>query len=307
MNVRTLENFLRVAEIGSLKGAAQAVHIAQPALTRQIALLEDELGARLFVRHRRGVTLTDAGEQLRLHAERILGEVAQARDAVSAAGRQPTGSVALGLPTSMLYVLSSSVVAAYLRAFPDVSLRVHEAIGHVVEELLRSRRVDVAILIAEARNLENVDLTPLVVEDVYLAGPPDAGLELTQPVDVDDLACLPMILLSPHNKLRQRIEAELARCERRFRTSLEVEGQPLVLDLIKHGIGYTVLPYCAVEAEMAAGRISGAPIRGLTMTWTLGVNRMRAHTPAVRELIALIRAAIDARVAGGEWRVAPPA
>lgn len=57
---------------------------------------------------------------------------------------------------------------------------------------------------------------------------------------------------------------------------------------------------------MAAGRICAAPIRGLTMTWTLGVNRMRAHAPAVRELIALIRQAIDSRVASGEWRVARP-
>ena len=306
MNLRTLENFLRIAEIGSLKGAADAVHIAQPALTRQIAQLEQEFGAQLFVRHRRGVTLTDAGEQLRLHAERILGEVAQAHDAVSAAGQRPMGAVSLGLPTSMLYVLSSSVVASYMRNWPDVFLRVHEAIGHVVEDLLRERRVDVAILIADACNLENVDLTPLVVEDVYLAGPPDAGLELHRSVPVEELADLPVILLSPQNKLRLRIEDELARHDLKFRTSLEVEGQPLVLDLIKNGVGYTVLPYCAVEAEMAAGRISGAPIRGLTMTWTLGVNRMRAHTPAVRELIALIRQAIDARVASGEWRVASP-
>jgi LysR family nitrogen assimilation transcriptional regulator len=307
MNIRTLDNFLRVAEAGSLKGAAEAVHIAQPALTRQIALLEQEFGAQLFVRHRRGVTLTEAGEQLRLHAERILGEVAQAHDAVSAAGREPAGTVSLGLPTSMLYVLSSSVVSAYIRAWPDVFLRVHEAIGHVVEDLLRSRRVDVAILIAEAQNLENVELTPLVVEDVYLAGPPDAGLRLDDPVPVAVLAELPVILLSPQNKLRLRIEAELAQHDLAFCTSLEVEGQPLVLDLIRNGVGYTVLPFCAVEAEMAAGRISGAPIRGLTMTWTLGVNRMRAHTPAVRELVALIRRAVDARVAGGEWRVAPTA
>jgi LysR family nitrogen assimilation transcriptional regulator len=306
MNVRTLENFLRVVEMGSLKAAAGVIRIAQPALTRQIALLEVEFGARLFVRHRRGVTLTEAGEQLRLHAERIVGEVVAAHDAVTAAGRVPTGAVALGLPTSMLYVLSTSVVAAYLRAWPNVFLRVHEAIGHVVEDLLRERRVDVAILISEARNLDNVDLTPLVVEDVCLAGPPDAGLTLDDPVPVARLADLPIILLSPQNRLRLQIETELARFGRRLQTSLEVEGQPLVLDLIKHGIGYTVLPYCAIEAEIAAGRISGAPIVGLTMTWTLGVNRMRAHTPAVRELIALIRQAVDARVASGEWRVAQP-
>lgn len=306
MNLRTLDNFLRVVEIGSLKGAASAQHIAQPALTRQIAQLEQEFGALLFVRHRRGVTLTEAGEQLRLHAERILGEVAHARDAILATANEPTGGVSLGLPTSMLYVLSSAVVSTYIRRWPAVRMRVHEAIGHVIEDLLRNRLVDVAILIAAARNLENVELTPLVVEDVCLAGPPDAGLDLARPVPIGFLAEVPIILLSPQNQLRLQIEGELARHHLRFNASLEVEGQPLVLDLIKHGVGYTVLPYCAIEAEMAAGRICAAPIQGLTMTWTLGVNRMRAHAPAVRELIALIRQAIDTRVASGEWRVAQP-
>ena len=166
MNVRTLEYFLKVAEIGSLKGAAEAIPIAQPALSRQIAGLEDEFDAQLFVRHRRGMSLTEAGEQLRLHAERFLGELGRARDVVAAAGHEPSGSVALELPTSMLYVLSSSLVPvpSYLRTWPNVSLRVHEAIGHVVEDLLRNRRVDVALLISDTHDLENVDLTPLVEE-----------------------------------------------------------------------------------------------------------------------------------------------
>ena len=70
MNLRALSNFLSVAEAGSLQGAANVVQIAQPALTRQIAMLEEEFGTRLFLRHHRGVTLTEAGEQLREHAER---------------------------------------------------------------------------------------------------------------------------------------------------------------------------------------------------------------------------------------------
>jgi DNA-binding transcriptional LysR family regulator len=79
MNLRALSNFLSVAEAGSLQGAANIVHIAQPALTRQVAMLEEEFGTRLFLRHHRGVTLTEAGEQLREHAERILAEVAKTR------------------------------------------------------------------------------------------------------------------------------------------------------------------------------------------------------------------------------------
>jgi LysR family nitrogen assimilation transcriptional regulator len=306
MDLSTLAHFLRVAEIGSLKAAAGTLHLAQPTLSRQMATLERELGAQLFVRHRRGVSLTTAGEQLRGHAERIVGEMARARSAVSASAQEPRGSVALGLPASMRYVLSGTVVSAYAGRYPEVDLRVHEAMGNVIEDLLRSRAVDVAILISAARNLDNVEFTPLANEDLYLVGPPDAPLSLATPVPVSHLGDVPMIVMAPENWLRREIQRRLSRQDLALRRRLEVEGQPLVLDLARRGTGYTVLPFCAVEADLAAGRLSGAPIEGLTITWTLGVNRMRAHSPAVRELVRLIHEAIDRRVASGEWRVAPP-
>lgn len=302
MNLRMLSNFLKIAETGSLKGAAAALNIAQPALSRQVGLLEEEFGAQLFMRHRRGVSLTESGEQLRLHAERVVRELEQARDSVSAIAHEPSGSVALGLPTSMRYVLSGAVVEAYVRAYPKVFMRVHEAIGHVVEERLRAGHLDVAVLLAEARDIAGVTFTPLLQEDVYLAGPPDAGLRLNDPVGLAVLAELPLILLAPHNLLRARIDRELGRKGLQLRNSLEVEGQPLVFDLVRRGVGYTVLPFCAVQAEMAAGHISGAPLAGLTINWTLAINRLRADAPAVRELVRLLHEVKDERIASGEWR-----
>jgi DNA-binding transcriptional LysR family regulator len=300
MNLRMFANFLRVAEIGSIKATAEAVNLAQPALTRQIALLEEEFAAQLLVRHSRGVKLTEAGEQLRIYFERILSEVAAARVALSVTAQQPSGRVALGLPTSMLYVLSSTVISAYQQAYPNVMLKVHEAVGNVVADLLHARRLDVAILFWEAHSPE-VDITPLVTEDLYLAGPPDAGLDLAQPVPVSYLAEIPIVLLPPQNPVRLMLERELARCNLGFRSSLEIEGQPLALDLVRNGTGYTVLPLGAVQAEMAAGRISGAPISGLSVTWAIGVNRLRAYAPAVRELVRMIETITDNRIASGQW------
>ena len=306
MNLRALSNFLSVIEAGSLQGAANIVHIAQPALTRQIAMLEEEFGTRLFLRHHRGVTLTEAGEQLREHAERILAEVSKARVAMSNALEKPTGSVSLGLPTAMRAVLSSALIAAYHKAYPDVHLKVHEAFVHVIEDLLQSRQLDVAILFCGSRKLDNFDVSPLATEDVYLVGPPQAGLNLHTPVSIKYLAEVPIILISRRNQLRLAAEQAMARYGLDFRPFLEVEGQPLTHDLVKKGIGYTITPYSAVQSELDAGQLSGAPIRGLTITWALGVNRVRAHAPAVRELIALIHEAIDDRVAKGSWHTVMP-
>ena len=306
MNLRALSNFLSVAETGSLKGAAGVVNIAQPALTRQIALLEEEFGVKLFLRHHRGVTLTEAGERLREHAERILAEVSRARVAMSTALQKPTGAVSLGLPTAMRAVLSSDLIAAYHTAFPDVYLTVHEAFVHVIEEMLQSRQLDVAILFGGSRKLDNFGVTPLVSENVYLVGAPGGGLDDSKPVSIKELADIPIILISRHNQLRIMIERALARQRRAFRPFLEVEGQPLTHDLVQRGIGYTISPYCAVHKELQTGQLRGAPIRYLTITWELGVNRVRAHAPAVQELIRLIHRAVDERVARGSWRAMKP-
>jgi LysR family nitrogen assimilation transcriptional regulator len=306
MNLRALSNFLSVAAAGSLQGAAGVVHIAQPALTRQIAMLEEEFGTRLFLRHHRGVTLTEAGEQLREHAERILAEVAKARLAMSTAAEQPTGTVSLGLPTAMRSVLSSTIVSAYHKAYPNVQLNVHEAFVHIIEDFLQMRRVDVGIVFDRARKFDNFDVTPLVTEDIYLAGPPDAGLDQNRPVSIKELAKVPVILLSKRNQLYQAAKQAMAQFNCDFRPFLEVEGEPLTIDLVKKGVGYTIRPFCAVQNEVEAEEISVAPIRGLTITWALGVNRVRAHTPAVRELVALIREAVDDRIANGTWRTARP-
>ena len=301
MNLRALANFLSVAEAGSLKAAADIVHIAQPALTRQIALLEQEFGAKLFLRHHRGVTLTEAGAQLRDHAERILAEVARTRSAMSNALEKPTGTVSLGLPTALRRVLSSPLIAAYHRAYPHVQMKVQEAFVHVIEKLLQSRQIDVAILFGSARKLGGFDVTPLAAEDIYLVGPPQAGLKPERPVSIKRLAELPIILISRRNQLRLQTEDAMASYGLNFTPFLEVEGQPLTHDLVEKGIGYTITPYCAVQSELESGELSGAPVRGLTITWALAVNRARAHAPAVRELIALIHAAVDTRVRERSW------
>jgi LysR family transcriptional regulator, nitrogen assimilation regulatory protein len=302
MNLRSLRNFLSIAEAGSLKGAADIVNIAQPALTRQMALLEQEFGTKLFLRHHRGVTLTEAGGRLREHAERILAEVSRAHVDMSNALEKPTGSVSLGLPTAMRNVLSSALIAGYHQTFPDVQLRVHEAFVHILEDLLQSRELDVAILFGGSRKLDNFDVRPLVAEDIYLVGPPDAALDLNRPVSIKYLAEIPIILISRRNQLRLAAERAMARHGVDFRPFLEVEGQPLTRDLVMKGVGYTITPYCAAQADIEAGLLSGAPIRGLTITWALGVNRVRAHAPAVRELIAHIQRAVDDRVASSSWR-----
>ncbi len=287
MDVRSLRAFLRVAELGSISRAAVALNVVQPALSRQIGLLEADLGAQLFVRHRRGVSLTESGDLLRQRAVEILASMDETRRAVSASGREVTGAVSLGLPTSMLYVLSADLVTLFRARYPMVHLRIWEGLGHVVEQHLRDELVDLAILISP-KPMRGVTLRPLAEEQLYLAGPPDSELDIAAPVSLSRLATLPMIMLSPRNKVRLIVEQQLHGSGAALTPALEVEGQPLALELVGRGAGYTILPQCAIAAEMEAGRVRGAPIRGASLTWMLGNNNTRAKAPAVAALRELL-------------------
>jgi len=298
MDVRSLRSFLRVAELGSVSRAAVALNMVQPALSRQINLLEADLGTRLFLRHRRGVILTEAGLLLKQRAAAILSEMEDTRRAVSASGRELSGTVSLGLPTSMLYVLSADLVTRFRTRYPRVFVRIYEGLGHVVEQHLRDDLVDLAVLISP-KPMRGVTLAPLAEEQLYVAGPPDSDLDISTPVPLSQLAMLPMIMLSPRNKVRLVVEELLQKQGRAFTAALEVEGQPLAMELVRRGAGYTVLPQCAIAAEMAAGYVRGAPIRKAKIAWVLGSNTMRAGAPAVKVVAELLQDLIRERIGSG--------
>lgn len=301
MDTRFLRSFLCIAQTGSLSRAAAALNIVQPALSRQIRILEAELGAQLLVRHRRGIALTEAGELLREHAAAIVAALDAAQLAVSASGAEPSGAVSIGLPTSMLYAISPELVEAFCRRYPRAFLQVIEAFGHVIEGHLREGRVDAAVLVSP-KPMPGIMIEPLLTEAVCLAGPAAAGLDMRKPVAAEVLATVPMIMFPAPNKVRVTVETLLARTGKALSPLVEVDGQPLTHELVRRGLGYTILPACAVQAEIAAGRMSGAPIAGATISWELGVNRARAGFPALKALCELVRLNVADQLARGAWQ-----
>jgi LysR family transcriptional regulator, nitrogen assimilation regulatory protein len=196
--------------------------------------------------------------------------------------------------------LSGPVVDRFARRYPKVLLHVYEAISQGLEELMLTQQVDLAVLISDRRLLRNVDLFPLGIEPLMLAGPTTSRLDPTKPVGIEALSGLPLLFYRPPNYLRLMVETALRRRSLVFHVTVELETMPLMLELIERGAGYTVLPPSTI-----AGRASGikaAPIRGLSVTWTLGLNRDRASWPAVRALDVMIREQADTLIKNGTWK-----
>ncbi|MGH6725478.1 MAG: LysR family transcriptional regulator [Pseudolabrys sp.] len=300
MDLRVLQAFIRVAELGSFGRAASVLNQTQPTISRQMAALERELGGTLFTRHRRGVTLSAAGAQFRDRALQALRGLDQAKAELTAQAEQPSGTVSLGLPPSLLTVLSGPVADRFVKAYPRVLLHVYETISQGLEELMRSGEADVAVLIADRKVLRNVALTPLAVESLVLAGPQNAPFERNKPIGVEALAGLPLLMYRPPNYLRLLVETALRKRGLPFNVAIELETLPLAIDLVERGAGYTVMPPSSLAGTQR--RIVTAPIRGMAVTWTLAVNRDRAQQPAARALAAAIRAQADTLIKKGVWK-----
>src|SRR5579863_2796815 len=147
MNIRRLRYFLKIIDLGSLTGAAEVLHIAQPALSQQLSTLEEEFQQRLVMRTKQGVSPTAAGLVLYRHAQTILRQLEQACSDVSSAGLNLSGSVSIGLaPGTAASALALPLLKAVRASYPGIVLYINENFGTTLSELIMNGRMDMAVL-----------------------------------------------------------------------------------------------------------------------------------------------------------------
>ncbi|MEP6790654.1 MAG: LysR family transcriptional regulator, partial [Ramlibacter sp.] len=145
MEIRQFRYFVRIADMGSFSRAAQTLHIAQPALSQQIAQLEDELGQALLHRLPGGVRLTEAGSVFYRHAQRLLAQLAEVEGAVAHVAAHPSGSVRVGLPQSTASHYALPLLARLRESFPGIEIEFFDELsGHLLRGL-NTGRLDIAV------------------------------------------------------------------------------------------------------------------------------------------------------------------
>src|ERR1041385_691984 len=204
MELRSLNYFARIAELGSITRAASHLHLAQPALTRHVQRLEEELGVALFTRANRGVRLTEAGQKLLDGATRILRDVERTGDEIRAQDAHPSGRIILGITPTLCPVLVPELFARMRREYPRVELKVMHAGMIRLEEFVIDGRVDIALL-SELSRSRLVLSTRLAQEGVVLVTRP--GVRPPGFVTDEELSRTPLIL---GDGLRMAMDALLA-------------------------------------------------------------------------------------------------
>jgi LysR family transcriptional regulator, nitrogen assimilation regulatory protein len=293
MDLKQLEYFVRVAEMGSFTRAAIALNVAQPALSRQIRLLEVELRQNLLKRNGRGASPTEAGQLLLEHGRGILHQVERAHEELARARSGLSGKVALGLPPSVARVLTVPLTRAFREKMPDAHLSISEGLTAAMQESLLNGRLDIALLY-NPKATAGLEISHLVQEELWLVQARRSALQEDPPpppIALKEVAKLPLVIPSRPNAIRMHVESEMAGIGSRPKIALEIDGVTSILELVADGAGSAILSRNAVTRSINPSAFSTRPISEPRMSIQLCsvVSSLRPSTLTQQATLSLIR------------------
>ena len=296
MELRSLTYFVRIAELGSITRAASHLRLAQPALTRHVQRLEEELGVALFTRANRGVRLTEAGEKLLESASRILRDVERTGDEIRAQDAHPSGRIVFGVTPTLCPILVPELFARMRGDFPRVELKVMHAGMVRLEAFLIDGLVDVALL-SELSRSRLVVSTRLAEEEMVLVTTPEA--RAAGVVDGTELSRTPLVL---GDGLRAAMDALLAGSGIELKVEIEVNDNETMRLMVTQGAAASILPYSSVARECADGVLAAHRItaHGVFRTLALGVRASRTASVARETLVRMVTAIVADRKQRGQ-------
>ena len=293
MDLKQLEYFVRVAELGSFTRAAQMLGIAQPALSRQVRLLEVELRQHLLRRNGRGATPTEAGQLLLEHGRGILHQVERAREEMARVRSGLTGRVALGMPPSVARMLTVPLTRAFRQQLPQAQLSISEGLSSAMQENLLSGRLDIAVLYNPSP-VPGVEHRPLLEEELLLVQPRPPGLQEDPPpppLPLREVAALPLVIPSRPNAIRMLVETQMAAIGCRPQIALEIDGVSAILDLVADGAGYAILSRNAVMRSIRPSAYATRSIEQprLRIGLSTSTSSLRPSTLTQQATLALLQ------------------
>ncbi len=252
VNLTRLRYFVKIVDIGSLTQAADILHVAQPALSQQLATLEGEVRQQLLLRTKRGVTPTEAGRVLYRHAQLILRQCEQARVEMMMANEGLTGAVSVGLaPGTAASGLALPLLRAVRARHPGVLLYLNETYGTTLSELIMNGRMDIAVLYGGKAAVHGLSFTPLLRERLFVVGPASMAAP-PGPVDLRELAEIDLYLARPYNVVRRMVDDGFAGAGITPRVVAEVESAGTLTAVIAEGLGATILPESMARQILAS-------------------------------------------------------
>jgi LysR family nitrogen assimilation transcriptional regulator len=296
MELRSLHYFVRIAELGSITRAAAHLKIAQPALTRHVQRLEDELDATLFTRANRGVRLTEAGQKLLDSAQRILRDVERAGDEIRAHKAHPSGKIILGVTSTLCPVVVPELFARMRGQYPLIELKVVHAGTLRLEEFITAGLVDLGLM-PEIWRSRLILSTRLAEEEMVLVT--RSGARPPGIVSAEELNRTPLIL---GDGLRAALDVLLAGHGVALRVETELNDHETIRLMVQQGVGASILPHSLVYRECARGLAHAHRITASGVFRTLAIGVAASRSPsAARQAVAEVVTEVIGEIEAAGW------
>lgn len=296
MDSRRLRYFVQIVDSGSITRAAAVSGVAQPALSQQLAILENELKVKLLERSVSGVIPTAAGRVLYARAQAILRQFEDLREAVHREFRPLSGTVIVGMPPTMLFPFGLPLIEKVCTQHPEMHLQIREEGSLVLHELLVSGKIELSI--SATRPEGAVIGEEIFSEAIVLMYPP--SMTLPEPVTLAGLARLPWVVPRRPNAIRSLIDAAFASNNLAANVVVEIDSLYSAMETVRRGFGVGAMTMGAMKEDLEAGTLRARPLGDtpLMRSMYLAHRRSPALTPAAQFVHDILRdVAAEAAVA----------
>jgi DNA-binding transcriptional LysR family regulator len=260
MDVRQLEMFRAVVEEGTFLRAAERLHVSQSAISRQLQLLEEELGTRLLHRGGRGVTLTPDGEVLLSTAKRVDSELQDAVSRIAGARALQHGLISLGGGMTVALYIFPKLLKRFRSRYQNVDVHITTGETEMLLRMLRTRQMDLALLTLPivAADLE---VRPVLKEEMVVVTAKSHPLTRERTIDAPKLGRYPLILFESGSNTRKVLDDFFREEEIPANVVMQTENVEIIKAMVANGIGVTILPWSAIGSDMRHGRFAWSRVR----------------------------------------------
>ncbi len=264
LSVHQINLFRTVARHLSYTKAAEILYLSQPAVSQQIKALEQVLGLRLFERKGRGIMLTQAGEVLLVHAERLLSQLAQTAPVVEDIHDLKRGSVVIGASTSAGTYIVPALLGAFHARYPHLRVTLTVVNRRTIEEYLLMHRVDLAV-ISFVEQQERFTLEFLQSYELVIAAPHGHRLARRKQLTLHDLQRETFLLREHGADIRLETEQLFASTGVHLRTNLEFGSIEAIKEGVIAGLGIALLSYESIAYEISSEELTTLDVQGFPL------------------------------------------
>lgn len=292
MDLRRLEVFAKVADLGSFSRAAEALFLTQPTVSEHIRALEVEVGLPLLDRLGRGTTPTPVGRLLLEYARRMLKLAEEARQAVEHFQGRMSGTLVVGGSTIPGEYVLPALMGQFKAKYPDIAITLRVGSSRQVSEWVDEGRVELGVVGARPP-LRSLTARALMTDELVVVVPADHPWAGRKTVGLADVRSEPLIVREPGSGSREALERALREAGTdldAFRVAGEFGSTQAVKQAVRAGVGITIISKRAVEDECRAGLVSCVKVRDLTVTrsFYLVTHRDRTRSPLAEAFVAFV-------------------